>query len=251
VKTFVINLDRHTERLAHMRTQLSDVGFERVSAVDGARKPETTNGLTRFELACLESHRNAWRLFLARRDSHACFLEDDVHLWPDFGTLVTAADWIPPDAHSVKLDTYLQKVKLGEKLAVFGGRAMARLYSRHESSAAYILSREGAERYLESTANPALPADYSLFPRSPRRIGLHIYQLTPAVAVQDHLLQLDDGGSTFPTGMAANGSGRQRPTTFGKLLREGSRLVGQVAEIPETIFLRAFVRPVTTTVGFG
>ncbi len=251
MKTFVINLDRHPERLGHMRDQLSDVGFERVAAVDGAKKPEATIGLTRFELACLESHRNAWRLFLARRDAHACFLEDDVHLWPDFEALLTVGDWIPLDAHSVKLDTYLQKVKLGEQRAVFGGRAVARLYSRHESSAAYILSREGAERYLELTAHPALPADYSLFPTSPRRIGLHIYQLTPAVAVQDHLLQSHDGGGGFPTAMAAGGSGRRRPTVVGKLLREGSRLVGQVAEIPEAIYLHAFVRPVTTTVGFG
>ncbi len=173
MKTYVINLDRHPERLAHMRDQLSDVGFERIAAVDGRKNPETTSGLTRFELACLESHRNAWRLFLTRRDAHACFLEDDVHLfWPDFGALVGVADWIPPDAHSVKLDTYLQEVKLGDTRTVFGARAMARLYSRHESSAAYILSREGAERYLELTAYPTLPADYSLFPRSPRRIGL-------------------------------------------------------------------------------
>lgn len=251
MKTFVINLDRHPERLAHMRDQLSDVGFERVAAVDGAKKPVTTVGLTRFEVACLESHRNAWRLFLARRESHACFLEDDVHLWPDFEALVTGAEWLPPDAHSVKLDTYLQKVKLGEKRAVFGSRAVARLYSRHESSAAYILSREGAERYLELTARPALPADYSLFPASPRRLGLRIYQLTPAVAIQDHLLQSPVSGGAFPTAMAACGSGRRRPTIVAKLLREGSRLVGQVAEIPETIYLRAFVRTVTTTVGFG
>jgi glycosyl transferase, family 25 len=251
MKTYVINLDRHPERLAHMRDQLSDVGFERVAAVDGRKNLETTMGLTRFELACLESHRNSWRLFLTRRDAHACFLEDDVHLSPDFGALISVADWIPLDAHSVKLDTYLQRVKLGETLAVCGGRAMARLYSRHESSAAYILSREGAERYLELTAYPILPADYSLFPRNPRRIGLHIYQLTPAVAVQDHLLHSDGFGGAFPTAMAASESARGRPTFFGKLFREGFRLVGQVVEIPETIYLRAFVRPVTTTVGFG
>jgi GR25 family glycosyltransferase involved in LPS biosynthesis len=190
-------------------------------------------------------------LFLARRDAHACFLEDDVHLWPDFDALVNAADWLPPDAHSVKLDTYLQKVKLGEKRAVFGGRAIARLYSRHESSAAYILSREGAEQYLELTTRRALPADYSLFPASPRRVGLRIYQLTPAVAIQDHLLQSPGSGGAFPTAMAAGESGCRRTTSVGKLLREGSRLVGQVAEIPEMVYLRAVVRPVTTTVGFG
>ena len=39
MKVYVINLDRHPERLAHMREQLSDVGFERVAAVDGASEP--------------------------------------------------------------------------------------------------------------------------------------------------------------------------------------------------------------------
>ncbi len=250
MKVYVINLDRHPDRLAHMRDQLSDVGFERVAAVDGTENPEVSRGLTRFEAACLESHRIAWRLFLKRSDAHACFLEDDVHLWPDFDALVEADSWIPPDAHSIKLDTYLQEVKLGERRPVFDSRKVARLYTRHESSAAYILSREGANRYLELTARAVLPADYSLFPRSPRRLGLRVYQLTPAIAVQDHLLQRDGGGQKFPTAMTAGASERRRPL-FSKLWRETTRLVRQFADIPEAIYLRASVSPETTTVGFG
>ena len=251
MKVYVINLDRHPERLAHMRDQLSDVGFERIAAVDGAKNPETTRGLTRFELACLESHRNAWRLFLRRSDAHACFLEDDIHLRPDFGALVEMDDWIPPDAHSVKLDTYLQEVKLGRRRPVLGAREVARLYTRHESSAAYVLSREGAERYLGLTARPVLPADYSLFPRSPRRLGLSVYQVTPAVAVQDHILRRRDGGHAFPTAMAAVGTGERARPLLGKLWRETVRLADQVALLPEAIYLHASVRPETTTVGFG
>jgi GR25 family glycosyltransferase involved in LPS biosynthesis len=247
MKVYVINLDRHLERLAHMREQLSDVGFERVAAIDGAKNPETSKGLTRFELACLESHRSAWRLFLKRSDEHACFLEDDVHLRPEFGALVDNVGWIPPDAHSVKLDTYLQEVKLGERRPVSGGREVARLYTRHESSAAYILSRAGAERYLELTARPLLPADYSLFPRSPRRVGLRVYQLTPAIAVQDHLLR---PAHAFPTAMALGRSGKRRSSLFSRLWRETARLAGQAAGISEAIFLRASVRPETTTVDF-
>ena len=250
MKIYVINLDRHPDRLAHMRNQLGDVEFERVAAIDGARTPEIA-GLTRFEVACLESHRGAWRLFLKRPDEYACFLEDDVHLWPDFRALVGAGDWIPTDAHSVKLDTYLQKVKLGGRQAMFRGREVARLYSRHESSAAYILSRKGAERYLELTARPVLPADYSLFPKSPRRLGLRVYQLIPAVAVQDHLLQPDTGRRTFPTAMGAGTFARKSPDLFHKVMRESFRLITQLTEIPEEIYMHAFVKPKTTTVGFG
>jgi len=251
MKVYVINLDRHSDRLAHMRRQLGDIAFARVAAVDGSTCPETTKGLTRFELACLKSHRNAWRLFLSGSDAFACFLEDDVHLWPDFATLVQSEAWIPAEAHSVKLDTYLQKVKLGERRTAFGDRQVARLYTRHESAAAYALSRAGAKRYLELTARQSLPADYSLFPKSPRRLGLRIYQLAPAVAIQDHLLRKEDGGQTFATTMSGGGSQARRLATLGKLWREGARLVGQAAEAKEAIYLRAFVRAETTTVEVG
>ncbi len=252
MKVYVINLDRHPDRLAHMREQLGDVAFERVAAIDGTKNPDTITGLTRFELACLDSHRNAWRLFLSGPDAHACFLEDDIHLWPDFATLVQSEVWIPADAYSVKLDTYLQKVKLGERRTAIGDRQVARLYTRHESSAAYALSRAGAERYLELTERPTLPSDYSLFPDSPRRLGLRIYQLTPAVAIQDHLLRAEEGGRTFSTAMAGGGSAqaRRRPV-LGKLLREAARLVGQTAAAKEAIYLRSFLKLETTTVGVG
>ena len=95
MKIYLINLDRHPERLAHMRKQLDGVAFERISAVDGSRRPPTTKGLTRFELACLESHRTAWRRFLASADSLACFLEDDLHVQPGFAALLSETKWIP------------------------------------------------------------------------------------------------------------------------------------------------------------
>src|ERR1700735_688366 len=130
MKIYLINLDRHPERLAHMRKQLDGVSFERVSAVDGSRRPPTAQGLTRFELACLESHRTAWRKFLASADSLACFLEDDLHVQPGFAALLSGTKWAPKDAHAVKLDTYFQKVRLGERLSASGGRGKARVLFR-------------------------------------------------------------------------------------------------------------------------
>ena len=56
MKVYVINLDRHPDRLAHMREQLAEITFERVGAVDGTKYPETTKGLTRFESGGSASH---------------------------------------------------------------------------------------------------------------------------------------------------------------------------------------------------
>jgi len=253
MKTFLINLDRQADRLAHMRAQLNGMAFERISAIDGSNDPPTAKGLTRFELACLESHRIAWRKFLSGPENHACLLEDDVHIWPGFAALVGDEAWIPKDAHSVKLDTYLQKVELGERRVAIGGRQLARLYSRHQSSAAYILTRGGAARYLDLTANASLPADYSLFPNHPRRTGLRVYQLSPAIAIQDHLLKPEEGGQAFATAMAGDrvSAAPRQSSPLGKLGRETVRLAGQFAGLAEWTYRRAFLRLETTTVGVG
>jgi GR25 family glycosyltransferase involved in LPS biosynthesis len=253
MQIYLINLDRHPERLAHMRKQLNGAVFERISALDGSNEPPTTKGLSRFELACLESHRLAWRQFLDGPEDHACFLEDDLHVWPSFGALTDSGSWVPSDAHSVKLDTYLQKVELGEKRVAIGERQIARLYSRHQSSAAYILTREGAVRYLELTAGASAPADYALFPNHPRRLGLRIYQLCPAIAIQDHLLHSDHGGQAFETAMAAADKRAKvcDTSTVEKLGREGVRLAGQAGSLIERSYQKAFMRVQSTTVGVG
>jgi glycosyl transferase, family 25 len=253
VKIFLINLDRCADRLEHMRAQLNGVAFERISAIDGSNDPPTAKGLTRFELACLESHKIGWRKFLSGPENHACFLEDDLHIWPGFAALVGDEAWIPKDAHSVKLDTYLQKVELGDRRVAISGREVARLYSRHQSSAAYILSREGAARYLDLTANASLPADYSLFPNHPRRTGLRIYQLSPAIAIQDHLLEPGEGGQAFATAMAGHDgtAAERRSSTLEKLGRESGRLAGQLAGWVEWTYRKTFLRLETTTVSVG
>jgi glycosyl transferase family 25 len=253
MKIYLINLDRHPDRLAHMRKQLSGVAFERISAVDGSKDSPTTKGLSRFELACLESHKLAWRQFLNSPEDQACFIEDDLHVWPGFAAVMASSSWIPSDAHSIKLDSYLQKVELGQKRAAIDGRQIARLYSRHHSSAAYILTRAGAARYLELTAVPSLPADYALFPNHPRRFGLRIYQLCPAVAMQDHLLEPDRGGQAFATTMAAadRRAKLQQSSTLDKLGRESIRLFGQVVTLVERSYEKMFLRVESTTVEVG
>jgi GR25 family glycosyltransferase involved in LPS biosynthesis len=247
MKIYLINLDRHPERLAHMREQLDGAAFERISAVDGATRPATIKGLTRFELACLESHRTAWRRFLASAENLACFVEDDLHIPPGFAALLSEAKW-PTDAHAVKLDTYFQKIRLGGRSSVSGGREIARLYTRHESAAAYILSRVGATRYLELTEKASRPADYAVFPNSPRRLGLRIYQLVPAIAIQDHLLK---DGKRFATAMTKTDARAvaARSSLVGKVGREGARFAGQVSNLGEWAYQKTFLRVQTTTVG--
>ena len=166
MQVYLINLDRDRDRLAHMREQLRGVPFTRAPAVDGTKNPETTKrpdplraGLPR------EPSKRPGGSFSPPPDAHACFLEDDLHIWPGFEALVDDDAWVParrpfgearhlfPDGEARRAPT--------RPAADARSPASTR---RHESSAAYLLSRAGAERYLELTARPTLPADYALFP---------------------------------------------------------------------------------------
>ena len=86
---------------------------------------------------------------------------------------------------------------MADKLTIgfLGGGKMAAALAKGVVSA-------GLVKASNIRASDPLPADYALFPRHPRRLGLRIYQLCPAIAIQDHLLEPNQGGQAFTTTMA-------------------------------------------------
>ena len=204
MKIYCINLDRHARRMERMRECLKGLPFERIAAVEGAEGsgPEhrdvsvlaTTATLTRFERACLASHRLAWARLLATDAPFACVLEDDVIFSPDFSSFITSAAWIPAGCEIVKLETYLELVMLSGATRPARDRWLARIYSPHYGSAAYILSRGAAEQLLAVTAEPTLPVDAILFHPEISKLKLATWQLEPALCVQ---AQRQPGALTF------------------------------------------------------
>ncbi len=71
-QTYVINLDRSTERMAHMAELLSAQGLEfiRIPAVDDKMQGP--------HVSCFLSHIKVWETFLASDHDYALVLEDDV-----------------------------------------------------------------------------------------------------------------------------------------------------------------------------
>lgn len=112
-----INLDRHHERRIRMDALLQGLPFQRLAAVDGTRLPETSSPLSPFEIACLESHRQAAQLLVDSDAAHVCILEDDVHLGNEFAEFICDESWIPSGVDIIKLETMLQSVRLGASLS--------------------------------------------------------------------------------------------------------------------------------------
>ncbi len=103
-KTFVINLDKDTERMQFMHTQLSGMGIEyqRVAAILGKEYTPTKDeydenvallktGQALFpnELGCALSHKKVYEMIVANNIPLALIFEDDVLLPDNFNQIVT------------------------------------------------------------------------------------------------------------------------------------------------------------------
>ena len=194
MKVYLINLDRHKQRLQRMEQLLQGVAFERVPAVDGktlaglerrdAARPIGADNLTRYELACFQSHRAAWSRLFASGEPFGCVLEDDLLLSPDFPKFIADASWIPAETNLVKIETFCEQVLLSSTKVGALDRILMELCSQHLGAGAYILSRRGAEILLAETCRPSLPVDVVVFGTDVLRQHGPLRQLVPALSVQ-------------------------------------------------------------------
>ncbi|MGV0818750.1 glycosyltransferase family 25 protein [Martelella sp. AMO21009] len=202
--TFVINLDRDTERLERIEALLSerDVAFTRVPAVDGrSLSPDEIAAVCAYptpvsirlqpgEIACYLSHIKAWRLLLDSDQECAAIFEDDIDLSHDAAAVLSAiADWRPDDADIVKLETSLKSIELGRAPeTIICKREIRRLAGCHIGTAGYVITRKGAARMLAESSKLRMAVDTTLFdPRGGVAETLSLYQLSPALCIQTRL----------------------------------------------------------------
>lgn len=253
MKCLVINLDRSTDRLAHVTAEFERAGvaFERVAAVDALalpdlgsmpvrKRPVSQTRLTDGEIACLLSHRACWSAIAAGDDAYVAIFEDDVMLSEKTGPLLAGRGWIPADADIVKLETFLHRTIVGVKQVAAGhGFSASRLYDVHMGSAGYIVSKKAAGALLGATQEICVPVDHVLFnPKLETSPGKVVYQLWPALCAQEQflgrervkfpsLLKQDRQEQLAPRGV------RQRPraSLYNKIRRELRRLSLQFADL--------------------
>lgn len=194
MKIYLINLDRHPQRLQRMEKLLHGLAFQRIPAVDGRAvagpaqrdltRPPSLENLSGCDKACTLSHRLAWQDFLAGTEKYACVLEDDIHLSPDFPRFINDESWIPKNGDLVKIETFAQKIFVSRQSVACLDRSASVLLSLHYGTAGYIVSRKGAADLLQRTAVIDLPADWIVFNEAAIQRHYPIYQLSPALCVQ-------------------------------------------------------------------
>ena len=165
MKIIVINLERAIERKNKISSQFASLGLkcEFLVAVDGKkisdkerslvdnekRKRITKYPLTDNEIACWLSHKNAMLSLLASNEQMVAIIEDDAILSPDFAQVIQAIedsninfDVIDLHRKFKKGEFFVPVHKLVDKFAV------GRIGRSHMGAIGYIISRKGAEKFL-------------------------------------------------------------------------------------------------------
>lgn len=199
--TFVINLDRSPDRLRFMIEQSDRLGFafERVSGVDGAanvprqmRDQFLNSPLTSGEIGCYASHLLCAEMIVRRDMPCAIILEDDVTLESGFKLAAVAAAEAAPDGWDyIHLSSHFKRSVV--RVCGLGfGRTLVRHTRLPVNTAAYLLSRSGAEKWLRPRPR-VRPNDMDI------RYGwlddLDIYGVYPSPASQQDNFESDIGGT--------------------------------------------------------
>lgn len=172
----VINLDRDSDRLAHMRREFSKAGltFERFAALNGGDLPPDLKSyfpdaslgadavLSSGEIGCYASHLAICRAMAERAlPAPLCVLEDDIELAADFADMLAALmRRLPRHWDFVRLSNESKNVVM--PIAALSSRYQLVRYSKVPgSTGASLISRSGAEKFVNAAAR-ALPIDQDL-----------------------------------------------------------------------------------------
>ncbi len=203
IPVFLINLDRSPERLASFENQVEELGltFERVTAVDRCdiseeevkRLQKNSSQLFPWDkgaMGCFLSHRKVWQIIVKRELDWAFIAEDDLHI-AKVKPFYVNKNWIPHDANIVKAETFRCRVSLAQRSgAEVDGHDLRKLQSSHIGGGGYFINTHAAQLLLKETQRVCDPVDHIIFdPLCGIFQQMSVYQIDPAICVQDFLLQ--------------------------------------------------------------
>ncbi len=230
-----------------------NLDVQRIAAVDGVTIGEDerdqlkarssgTYPIGYGEMGCYLSHRKAWSEIARAGNDWAFVAEDDIRFSPSAELFFESAKWCPADADIIKAETHNQKTEVSyNPVAEAFGHGIRLLLSNHRGSAGYFVSGSAAQRLLKLTDDICDPLDEVLFnPELGVAAKLRIYQLDPAICIQDFLLAKAAGGQGFESTIEDDRSRlvevrkRRKPRGLAKVKRELLRIVRKMRLLGQT-----------------
>lgn len=263
LKIYLVNLDRSPDRLTRMSRllQTARLTYHRIPAIDGhtlsAEEIEKYNGnvanapLSGSQIGCYLSHRAAWQQVTEDEAAYAAIIEDDIHFSDAMPEFLGATNWIPTDADIIKFETVKRKTTLNRRwIKVKNGYSLAQLVGLHCGTGGYIVSLKAAKHLLDNSGEPTMPIDQLIFnPKSDVRQALRIYQMVPALCMQDSVQLARSDGNFLDSGIQ-RGNKPTRSIMF-KIRRESHRLGHQISTAISGSRLNIVSNKVNMHVPFG
>ena len=203
MRNFVISLSSATLRRAHISSEFAKekVDFEFFDAITPVTLQATSSAiglvtkqtdLHQNEVACLLSHVVLWKKAVDEQLDYIAIFEDDIHLGRKSTSFLTSDKWIPAECKIVKLEAFYPKiiVALNYKPLINSKRKLALLKAKHMGCGGYILSNESARNLLAllKQYEVLIPVDHIVFNDYLQSNPQDIFQMLPAICIQDHRL---------------------------------------------------------------
>ncbi|XWY21625.1 glycosyltransferase family 25 protein [Bisgaard Taxon 45] len=213
---YVISLLSAKERRQHVINEFSkhQVPFQFFDAISPSSQLDALiqelipnlNGtsLTGGEKGCLISHLALWHKCIQDSSPYVTIFEDDILLGRDARKFLGEDEWLfslfnCDDIFIIRLETFLQPTlcQTPPHPISYCGRDFLALKDEHLGTAGYIISLGAAKYLLEifknMESNNIFPIDHLIFNRFLAGEELIVYQLSPALCIQE--LQLNENES--------------------------------------------------------
>ncbi|AKO31972.1 hypothetical protein A6046_05065 [[Haemophilus] ducreyi] len=151
--------------------------------------------LSNSEKGCLMSHFLLWKKCVLDDIPYMTIFEDDIILSDESNEFISDYSWVNNRFYEqkeilIKFETFLMPViRKFTKINEYKERAFNQLISRHFGTASYLISKEAAKYlillYEKLPADELIAVDESIFNVLLNDKNLCVYQLEPAICVQE------------------------------------------------------------------
>ena len=222
-KNFVISIPTADKRRNHVIQQFGQkkIPFEFFDAFTPSERLNdhlqrylpnvaATPRLTMGEKGCLMSHFMLWKKCVDDDLDYITLFEDDILLGENAKQFLAEDEWLKvrfnfQEIFVLRLETFLMPVKIEKQQGIlpFQQREIDILKSKHFGTAGYVISH-GAAKYLievfeKFSSEEIKPIDEIMFNQLIDISGYQVYQLNPAICVQE--LQLNQENSVLESGL--------------------------------------------------
>jgi len=252
MKNIVISLESAKNRRQHIENEFGkhNVPFEFFDALTpnlaqtralDMKIDNSEQVLSDGELACFMSHITLWQKMIDESMPYLSIFEDDIYLGEDSEYLLNNFDWIDPKWNIIKIEAFSKKAFLSADTheIIANKRYISELKRKNLGAAGYILSLHGAKVYLDYILNSnLLPVDELMFNTFISEKTEPVYQMTPALCIQEMVLNKTKSGLLLPSSLEVNRRNRMKLEKKGGLMKVRKEAIRLVSQAKDALFAK-------------